>query len=80
MDIDEAAIGTWPNVAIEAGSDMHEVMRRYGVDEHTLRTACYDHEQHIKALEELVRDMIGEHMRNCECGFCERAKSLGIEV
>lgn len=80
MDIDEAAIGTWPNVAIPAGSDPHEVMKKYGVNEHTLRTACYDHEQHIKALEELVRDMLGEHMRNCECGFCERAKSLGIEV
>ena len=83
--MDEALIktGTWPNVAIEAGSDPHEVMKRYGVNEHTLRTACYDHEQHIKALEELVRDwrVLYENPDYGECcRLLERMRSLGIEV
>lgn len=84
--MDEALIktGTWPNVAIEAGSDPHEVMKRYGVNEHTLRTACYDHEQHIKELEGLVRELWamvkrlyigdGEHLE----GYAERLEEFGI--
>lgn len=57
--MDEAMLksGVWPNVAIEAGTDPHEAMKKYGVNEHTLRTACYDYEQRIRALEELVREM-----------------------
>jgi hypothetical protein len=83
--MDEALIktGTWPNVAIEAGSDPHEVMKRYGVNEHTLRTACYDHERHIRALEELVRELW--HLVNNRSGYgyaaaLEHIEELGIEV
>ena len=75
--------GEWPNVAIPAGSDPHEVMKRYGVNEHTLRTACYDHEQRIKELERLVRDW-HELYENPDYGECcrllERMRGLGIEV
>lgn len=83
MDIDEAAIGTWPNVAIEAGSDPHEAMRQYGVNEHTLRTACYDYEQHIKELELLVKELW--HLVNHRSGYgyaaaLEHIEELGIEV
>jgi hypothetical protein len=83
--MDEALIksGKWPNVAIEAGSDPHEVMKRYGVNEHTLRTACYDHEQHIRAIEELARELW--HLVNNRSGYgyaaaLKHIEELGIEV
>ena len=82
--------GDWPNVAIPAGSDPHEVMKKYGVNEHTLRTACYDHEQHIRALKLLVKELwrlIDEMYRlkvspsiNTMAEFEERIEKLGIEV
>lgn len=83
--MDEAILksGTWPNVAIEAGSDPKEVMRRYGVNEHTLRTACYDYGQRIKALEELVGELWRLVNHRSGYGYAaalEHIEELGIEV
>lgn len=77
--------GEWPNVAIEAGSDPKEVMRKYGVTKMGMRTASQDYGQRIKALEQLARDMyevasIGEFDVGEEMLFHERMKALGIEV
>ena len=80
--MDEALLksGVWPNVAVEAGSDPRAVMREHGVNDMALRVAVHDMGERERALEELVRDMLGEHMRCCDCGYCERAAALGIEV
>lgn len=84
MDEPMLKSGTWPNVAIEAGSDPHEVMKKYGVNEHTLRTACYDQEQRIKELEALAKDLYananGFNFNGWEPYYDREFKRLGIEV
>jgi hypothetical protein len=76
MDIDDAVIGTWPNVAIEAGSDPEEVMRKYGRHKDERKTTMENEKSRMRAdfLEE-VQAFAARLAKEYKCDKMEKGEN-----